>query len=540
MLVLQLVEPYRPLVLLSLLALLAGSGPAAANSERVLRIGIGTVTSLDPHRTMEKSSSDVLRSLCEGLTTHDAAGRVVAGAAQSWSVSPDGLTWTFQLRSGLLWSDGQPMTAEDWVWSFRTAVAPDGAVGVQPLLGLANAVAIRAGQMPVDQLGVEAPAPDMVRLTLGTPQPDLPGALTQLAALPRPRHVIEQVGAGWATPDHMVCNGAFTLEAVTPGTLVRARRNETYHAAGAVAADAVEWIVPQDSAEQARLFFDEQLHVSSFLMPDSLAWAKAVGSARIRSFDSSIAYFLLPNFRTPPFLENPELARALSLALDRDLIALRATAGAGKPRTTFVPPGFSGWQADPADWTGRDRNARLDEARAILAAAGYGIDRPLRLDIHFSDANGQKLNRRVMTAVAAQWSVLGVKAVLVERTFSEHLDLLMQGNWSGLARRSWSSYAPENYLRPLLTSPGAGWTGFSDPRFAEAMAVALGEGDPAIRLTLLARAERLLLETGAVIPLMQEVSRVLVSEDLEGWEDNHTRMHPPRLLSLRRWRDTSP
>jgi oligopeptide transport system substrate-binding protein len=217
-------------ILIAVFAALATTSHAAT-----LRRGTNTEPrSLDPHLGLGNSASLILNDLFEGLVGLDADGKPVPGAAESWTVAGDGLSYRFLLRSGLKWSDGAPLTATDFVYSFRRLLDPATAATFASFLyPIENARAINAGTAAPEQLGARAVDDRTLEIRLTYRAPYFPEIMTANAAAPVPRHVIESHGRGWTEPDTMVSNGAYVLAARVPQTSITARRNPNYHGAAA-------------------------------------------------------------------------------------------------------------------------------------------------------------------------------------------------------------------------------------------------------------------------------------------------------------------
>src|SRR5207244_1640750 len=153
----------------------------------------------------------IIGDLMMGLTTEAADGSAMPGMATSWETSPDGLTWTFHLRQAS-WSDGEPVTADDFVYAYRRILEPETAATYAYLVAiLKNGQAINAGKLPPQALGARALDPHTLELTLEHPVPYLPELAKHQSFFPVPRHVVERYGEGWTQPGRYVSNGAYRL-----------------------------------------------------------------------------------------------------------------------------------------------------------------------------------------------------------------------------------------------------------------------------------------------------------------------------------------
>jgi len=183
--------------------------------------------SLDPNYFQNESAQNILQDLFLGLVTSDPPAKAIAGVAESWATSEDGLTWTFKLRESL-WSDGTPLTADDFVFSWRRLVDPKTAAPYASFIfGIKNAIDISAGKKPLTALGVTAPDPHTFVISLEHPAPYLLEMLTHMALYPLPRHVVEAKGKAWTKAENYVCNGPFTLVEWVPHDHITAKKTPT-------------------------------------------------------------------------------------------------------------------------------------------------------------------------------------------------------------------------------------------------------------------------------------------------------------------------
>jgi ABC-type oligopeptide transport system substrate-binding subunit len=250
------------------LALAAG----AAAEPVTLRAGLAAdPPSLDPQLASGSIFSAVVVDLFTGLVTRDAASKPAPGCAESWTVSEDRQTWTFRLRPGLEWSDGTPLTAEDFAWSFRRLMNPQTA---SPLSGqffpIRNAREVFAGRLPPGELGVEARDPRTVVIRLAQPVPYFLDLLTILSVAPLPRHAIERHGADWTKAGNMVGNGAYVLEGRQPQGPIRLVKNPRFHAADTVRIDVVSWEPTPDPNTALQRFLAGELDMIQTFSPEQL------------------------------------------------------------------------------------------------------------------------------------------------------------------------------------------------------------------------------------------------------------------------------
>ena len=332
---------------------------SAAGEQVVRRSSTGEPQSLDPQIWTYGQDGNIAQDLFQGLTTLDPHANTVAGQAESWSVSADGRQYRFRLRAGLEWSDGKPITSEDFLWSFRRLFDPKTASpAVSLLYVIKHGREVNTGQMPLTALGVSAPDPRTVLIELTHPAPYLVDLLVH-RAFPVPRHVIEKHGREWTRPGNIVSNGAFLLDEWRPGSHVRLRKNPRFHAADSVALDAVYHIPVEDPTRGVVRYRAGELDVLVTLPSEQIAQLRQDFGSQLRLKQQIGLEYLAFNTRRGATAD-VRVRRALSMAIDRDLIVQRITR-AGEPAAwCLVPLGVNNYPergcADFADW---DSSRRL-------------------------------------------------------------------------------------------------------------------------------------------------------------------------------------
>jgi len=511
-------------------ALLAFTG-LAADAASVLRRGTSAeAPTLDPVVAAGTLSAPVINDLFEGLLGKDAALQLIPGSAESWTVSPDGLTYTFRLRPKLQWSDGVPLTAEDFVYSYRRLVTPAVA---SPLAGqfylIENARDIVAGKLPPETLGVSAPDPRTVVIRLSSPAPYFLDLVGNLNAVPTPRHVIEKHGKDWTRPDHMVTNGPYTLAERIPQTMTKLRKNPRYHAAASVATEEVEWHPTQDLATSLRRFRAGELDQVLNFPPDEIDRLRKEMPGALKIAPSQGVYFLVLNLRRPQFAD-ARVRRALALAVDRQGLTDKLLRTGVKPTFSFVGPDFSNYDGIRLPEESLSMAQRQAEARRLLAAAGFGPGRPLTFEYVY-DTNEE--NRKIAVALAAMWQAVGVKAEPVNVDFGQ-LNRQVRTGAFDVAR--WSYFAsfddPIALLQLYAGDNTNNYAGYLNPEYDRLLLESNVTGDPAARRELLEKAETILVRDAPIIPIYDYVRRYLVAPGVQGWVTSGRGPTPSRFLSV--------
>lgn len=500
----------------------------------VLRIGNGNEPeTLDPHRVEGVSASNIVRDLYEGLTAFSPTGEVIAGAAERWQVSADGRDYRFHLRPEARWSDGSPLTAEDFVDGLRRSVAPStGSAYAQMLSLIESAPEVIAGSVPSEQLGVAALDERTLQILLRAPAPQLPGLLAHPSTFPIHRPSLQRWGREFARPGRLVSNGAYTLAEWLPQARVRLQRNPHYREAAAVAIAAVEYRPSEDAGSELKRYRADELDITYEVPLLQAPWLRQQLPSELRVAPYLGTYFYGFNCARPPFRGNPDLRAALTLAVDRDVIVGKVMNGLARPAYNLLPPGLPGHVPVQPEWAGWTRERRLAEARRRYAAAGYSAERPLTVELRY---NTHDDHRRIATVIAAMWKQwLGVRTKLVNEEFKVFIQNRNLRQVTQLFRAAWiADFADVSAFTDILHSThGQNDMAYASPRYDALLADAAAEPDPSARLRTLAEAERLLQQDWPVLPIYTYVSKHLVKPRVRGWQDNALDVHYSKDLSL--------
>jgi len=503
---------------------------AAAVRAQTLLLGNGAEPEdLDPQVVTAYTDQNILLALFEGLTAIDEkSSQAVPAAAAAWEVSADGFVWTFHLREGLRWSNGERLTADDFVQSWRRMLLPEFAAQYAYLLHpIRNAEAFNKGRVSDPAaLGVGAPDPRTVRILLERPTPYLP----LLVALPpwypvNPR-VLARFGAtnrrgtAWTRPGNLVGNGPYRLDEWLPNARIVVARNEKYWNAAAVTLRKIVFFPTESPDVEERDFRAGQLHVTYSLPVAKIASYRRDAPDRLRVDPFLQTYFLRFNVNRRPF-GDPRIRRALSLAIDRDAIARRVLSSGYPSAHSFTPPDCGGYSA----------RARVDLdaglARRLLAEAGYPGGRgipPIEVQ-----ARNDEVQPPVTEAIQAMWDrELGIHATLAtleQKTWLQNQQTL---NYS-VSTAGWAGdfLDPVTFLDLFVTGGGNNWTGWGDGAYDRLIEDASRESSPRARFELFQKAESILLEQGPVAPLYFGAHAYLIQPSVKGWT--------PALLGYHRY-----
>ncbi|MEM9400972.1 MAG: peptide ABC transporter substrate-binding protein [Pseudomonadota bacterium] len=489
--------------------------------------------SLDPQRARSTQSADVIRDLGEGLLGYAADGELVAASAERWTVSEDGLLYTFTLRDGLRWSNGEPVTAEHFVFALRRLVNPEtAAFYAEQISVVVNAAAITAGDMPVESLGAEALDARTLQLRVEQPTPVFLYLLTHPSTFPVNPEVLQQHGDDFTDPENYVSNGAYRLESREIGSVITLTRNKYYWNAANVAIERVRHHVVADEMSEINRYRAGELDMTSTVPTAYFEQAKIDFPDELRVAPTLAVYYYGFNMTQPPFADNPALRQALSMAVDRDQLVNKVTARGELPAYSWVPPGVDNYTPPEFAYSNLTQEERNEMAQSLYRQAGYSESNPLKVELRY---NTSDVHRRIATAVTAMWSdVLGVETQLIGEEFRVLLQNIREGEITQVFRSSWTGDYTDAVTFLGIMAPGATWnlTGYDSEEYGELIAQAAAQTDMQARRLYLEEAERVLLRDHSVVPLYFYVSKQLVSPRVLGREDNPLNYHYSQYLSL--------
>lgn len=510
-----------------------GASGSELAAVQILRRGNGTEPeTLDPHRAEGVTAANVLRDLFEGLVTEAPDGTLIPGAAASWTVSDDGLVYTFRMQPDGRWSNGDPVTADDFVYGLQRSADPATLSEYSAILyPLDNAAEVVAGKLPPERLGARAIDAQTLELRLHSPTPYLLGLLTHASTYPVHRKSVEQHGARFARPGNLVSNGPFRLGEWVVQSHIRLLRNPHYRDDAHTTLDEV-WYYPVENAEaELNRYRAGQFDMTETVPARQIPWLRANLPEELHIAPYLGSYVFGFNTTQPPFRDAPKLRKALALALDREILTSKISGAGELPAYSWVPP-VSGYTQQIPDWAGWTQAERNAEAQRLYSSAGYSASRPLRMQLLY---NTESNHRRLAVAMAAMWrEVLGVETELLNQEWQVFLQTRRSRLDTQLFRYGWiGDYNdPYTFAEILESRHGLNDMGYSNPRYDALLAAAAREADPARRMDTLAEAERVMLEDMPIIPLYFYVSKKMVKPWVAGLEPNIMDHHHSRHLRI--------
>ena len=475
---------------------------------------------LDPHRAEGVPSSNILRDLFEGLVSEARDGSLIPGAAESWRISDDGTVYTFTLRADGRWSNGDPVTAADFVYGLQRSVNPATlSLYSSILFPIVNAEPVVKGELPPDQLGVTAPDDLTLEIRLTGPTPYFLGLLTHSTTYAVHRPSVEQYGNRFARAGNLIGNGAYVLDDWVIQSHLRLLRNEHYWDNVDTVINVVNYFPIENQDAMLKRYRADELDFTQDLPFKQIAWIRdnLADDLYINPYLGS--YYYSFNLTLPPFADNAKLRRALALAIDREVLTEKITGSGEIPSYSWVPPvsGYMPQVPEWAAWTQAERNA---EAQRLFKESGFSTDNPLTLDFIYNTSENHK---RIAIAIASMWKqTLGVNTKLLNQEWKVFLDTRKEKKAYNVARNGWiGDYNDAYSFAQLLASDNEqNDPGYASAEYDRLLDAASAETDMRNRAVLMESAERLMLEDLPIIPIYFYVSKHLIKPWVGGFEPN--------------------
>jgi len=513
------------------LALLALVLALPATADVLHRGTTAEPNSLDPHLATGGAAAPILYDLGVGLTTLDAQGRVVPGAAESWTISDDGLTYTFTLRPDLKWSDGSPLTAEDFRWSVERVVTPATASRFASFFfPLENARQILAGELDPAEIGVEIIDERTLVYRLVVPTPSFLETLASNVASPVPRAVIEEHGRQWTRAGRMLSSGAYRLAEWVPNSHVTLEKNPHFYDADMVSIPVVRYYPSENQATGLRRYRAGELDILLNFPADEMDWIERNLPGHMKVWPALAVNYLLLNLAREPF-DDPRVREALSISIDREGLVSRLVTPGSLAAYTLTPGAVAGYEPPAPAWAEVPYRERVERARALLAEAGYSNRNPLQFDIVYDTLEE---NRRTVVALSSMWQQIGVRASPVNVEFNQLNRAARTGDFSVL-RYTWFSPNddPDTFLALLDSRNPNNYSSYRNSEYDRLLREANRQRDPEARMALLQQAEAMMLSEHPVVPVFFYTRRFLVKPHVAGFEPNSRGLNLSRYLSFR-------
>lgn len=496
-------------------------GDVLAKEQFLVRGNGAEPSTLDPAFVDSGSPGDVIvNDMFEGLLIENLQGEIVGGLAQSWQTSTDGKTVTFHLKP-TTWSDGQPITAEDFVFAWQRAVDPStgNSTGFNlTTANVLNAQAVLSGATDVSQLGVAAPDAHTFVVTLTQPTPHFLSMMSIKTFAPVPKHKVEKFGENWTRPEHIVTSGAYTLKRWVPNEYVDVTKNPRYYDAEHTYIDGVRYLALSSQNAEFVRFMSGEIDMTNRVQLEYYQKLSKDNPNLIRSLRLLGAYVYDFNTQRAPF-DNPDVRRALSMMIDRDTLVEKVTGQGEPPAYSVVPDIIPDYRAAQPEFASWDTTQRIETARALLKEAGYDDKHPLKITLTYNTSENHK---RIALAIASMWKPLGVKVELNNMEWNAYLNAKSNGDFTVARSFAFGDFAePSAVLNSFRCHDVNNSTQYCNEQVDKLLQSAAKASDQQQRYQYYEQAERLIVNDAPIIPLHFYKHTRLVNAKLKGFPDNN-------------------
>ena len=490
-----------------------GRAPAGGPARPVLHLGNGAEPKdLDPAIVTGMLEFHILQALLEGLTGLDPATlQPIPAAAEGWEVSKDRRTYTFHLRKVARWSNGDPVTADDFVYSWTRLLAPATAAEyAYQAHYIKNGRAYNEGKLKDPAaLGLSAPDSHTLVVELESPTPFFLSLLNHHALYPVHRRAVEAHGTRWTRPENYVGNGPFKLKEWEMNSVIAVERSPTYWDAAVVKLDEIRFYPIEDEATEEKQFRAGKIHVTNTVPLERIPYWREQTDV-YSAFPSFGTYYYELNVTRGP-QKDKRVRRALAMSIDRTALVEKVLRGGQMPAYAFTPPATAGFT--PSAGLRYD----TEEARRLLAAAGYpgGKGFP-KLDILYNTMEG---HRKVAETLQQMWKrELGIEVGLYNQEWKVFLDTKRKLDYDIGRAGWWGDYPdPNTFLDMYVTNGGNNHTGWSNAEYDDLVRKASQAATQEERYRYFQRCEEILAEEAPIMPWYIYTHPFLKRPEVGGW-----------------------
>lgn len=494
------------------------AGVQLAPLQRMVINNGSEVASLDPHKVEGTPESNIILNLLEGLVSTDANGHLAPAVAENWE-NADYQTWTFHLRPGAVWSDGSPVNAQDFVYSWQRLADPKTGSPYASYLQYArieNIDAILAGKKPPESLGVSAIDDKTLKVTLSEPVPYFVSMLSHTSMKPVKQSVVEKFGDKWTLPQNYVGNGAYRLSEWVVNERIVLERSPSYWNNGKTVIEQATFLPLSSEVSDINRYRSGEIDITNSAIPPNLyAKMKREIPEQLHVNPYLCTFYYEINNQRAPFTDE-RVRAAVKLTLDRDIIANKIMGQGQIPAYSFTPTFTEGGNFSQPEWAGWTQEKRNEEAKKLLAQAGFTAEKPLKFTLLY---NTSDQNKQQAIAAASMWKKnLGAQVTLQNQEWKTSLQSRHEGQFD-VARATWCGdyNEPSAFLNMLLSNSSNNTFFYKSPAFDALMASTLQAPDAAARGAIYQQAETLLDKDSALIPVYYRVSARLVKPTVGGF-----------------------
>jgi oligopeptide transport system substrate-binding protein len=491
-------------------------------SEQILHRGNGSEPqSLDPHKSEGVPSANIQRDLYEGLISESPAGELVPGVASQWTISENGLRYQFIIRQEAKWSNGDPVTAHDFVYSWRRIVNPEtGSYYSQTLAPVLNAEAIINGKKKPKTLGIRAINDHKLEVRLKGPTPYFLGLLTHSSTYPVHRKSIEKHGNRFARAGNLVGNGAFVLKEWSVQSHILLERNRHYWDDKNTRLDKVYFYPIEDQSSELKRYRAGELDLTETIPLSQISWLRKNMKDDLHIVPYLGIYYFGYNVTQAPFKNNKNLRQALAMVIDRKVLTEKILKTGEIPAYSWVPPNVANYQHVEYGWKDWPMVKRIEHAKRLFRESGYGKNDPLTVEIRYNTSENHK---KVAIVIASMWKKhLGIRTELHNEEWKVFLANRKAKKVTQVFRAGWIADYNDafSFAELMHSNHGVNDSGYHNPAYDGLLEKSAKESNADKRREILQMAERLLLDDYPVIPIYYYMSKRLVKPHVGGFVDN--------------------
>ncbi|CDL80671.1 oligopeptide ABC transporter substrate-binding protein OppA [Xenorhabdus szentirmaii] len=498
----------------------AGVQLADASKQVLVRNNGSEPQSLDPHKIEGVPESGIARDLFETLVINDPDGNIIPGVAESWDSQQDFKVWTFHLRKEAKWSNGDPVTAQDFVYSFRRLVDPNTAspyASYMQYAHLLNVDEVIKGQQKPESLGVKALDNHTLQLTLSESVPYLARLFVHTSTSPVHRATIEKYGDRWTQPQNFVGNGAYKVKNWVINERLVLERSPNYWDNKNTIINQVTVLPISSEVTDVNRYRAGEIDMTYHNLPIELFQKlKKEVPDQLKVNPYLCTYFYEINNQKPPF-NDPRVRTALKLGMDRDIITNKVKNQGDLVAYGFTPPFIADFKDEKPDWAFKmNQQQRNDEAKKLLAEAGFTKDNPLKIKLLY---NTSDLHKKMAIAAASIWKKnIGIEVALENQEWKTYLDSRHQGNYD-LARAGWCADYNESssFLNSMLSNSSNNTAHYKSKEFDALMKQSLKVKTDEERIETYAKANALLDKDSAIVPLFYYANTRVIKPYVGGY-----------------------
>ncbi|WP_158117463.1 ABC transporter substrate-binding protein [Vibrio cincinnatiensis] len=497
------------------------AGIKLAEKQEIVR-GNGTeVATIDPHKSQGVPESHVIRDLLEGLVNQDADGNTIPGVAESWETT-DNQTYTFHLRADAKWSNGDPVTAQDFVYSWQRALDPATAspyAWYMEYTKIKNAKEIVEGKKEKSELAVKALDDHTLVVELETAVPYFVMMTGHTTMKPVHQKTIEAYGDNWTKPEHFVGNGAYVVDRWVVNERLVLTRNEQYWDNAHTVINKVTFLPIENQVAEMNRFLAGEIDITYELPIEHFRRLKKEYPESVSVVGNLCTYYYSFNTKKKPF-DDVRVRKAISYAIDRNIVTDAIMAQGEKPAYFLTPEITAGFHPEFPTYGKMSQKERDAEAARLLKEAGYGKGNPLKFSLLYNTSENHK---KIAVALGSMWKkTLGLDVTLENQEWKTYLSSKDQGNFE-VARAGWCGDYNEasSFLTLMMSNNTTGGQHWGNTDYDAIIMKALTSTSESERQAYYAQAEALIAKEMPIAPIYQYVKSRLLSPKVGGFPSNN-------------------